>query len=192
MPPAPPPPPAPLLGPRPELPNPIKNKLFRWEDIGCLDVTIWNEILGDAANKHKMYYDIATCPPELRSFYYPPEEKKEDTTLYSTSSDTPNQPVNSNMTSMAPAMTAMFAAPAIAMATNQPAPTPANVVANNNVTQGSNNAGAAPSAQNGALSSGTTDVGSASQTGSDGKLTNVHNHSKPKTDLADQSKTLKT
>ena len=163
--------------------------LTRWFDKGLMDVSIWNEILGDVANKNKMFYDIATCPPELRSFYYPPEEKKEDTTLYSTSSNTPNQPVNSNMTSMAPAMTAMLAAPAIAMATNQPAPTPANVVANNNVTQGSNNVGAAPAAQNGSVSSGSADVGPTSQTGSDGKLTNVQHDAKSKSDSNEPLKT---
>jgi len=186
VPPAPPPPPAPLLGPRPELPNPIKNKLFRWEDIGCLDVTIWNEILGDAANKHKMYYDIKTCPPELRSFYYP-EEKKEDTTFISNSSPAPV--INPTPTNMAPAMAALGVIPATMALANQPAPTPAHVVANNNVTQGSNNAGAAPSAQNGSVSSGSADVGPTSQTGSDVKPTSVQHDAKSKSDSNEPLKT---
>ena len=181
--------------PRPVLPVAdiieVKNSAYltRWHCDLLTDASLWDDSLKIIGGPNAMKMRIDEVPAELKNFYYPPEEKKEDTTLYSTSSNTPNQPVSSNMTTLTPAMTAMLAAPAVAMATNQPAPTPAHVVANNNVTQGSNNAGAAPSAQNGSVSSGSADVGPTSQTGSDVKPTSVQHDAKSKSDSNEPLKT---
>ena len=161
--------------------------LTRWQDLGLTDVALWNQALGGQENKQKMLkWEITDCPPELRSFYCP-EEKKEDTTFISNSSPAP-VPAPSTM-NVTPALTTLGIIPATMALANQPAPTPANVVANNNVTQGSNNAGAAPSAQNGSVSPGSADVGSASQTGSDVKSTNVKHDAKSK---AHSNEPLKT
>ena len=142
-----------------------RNYLTRWHYFGLMDVSIWNDILGDDANKHKMYCDINTCPPELRDFYYPPE-KKEDTTINSSSAPVPA----SSTMNMAPVLTALAPLTAVTMATTQPT-APYSGVSPHNVTPGS------------------ADVGPTSQTGSDVKPTNVQHDAKSKSDSNEPLKT---